>query len=600
MITLTSLPRGHALTNGCAIRVLRTVLFIDIFESVRLMEDDEYDIVRRWLELVALVEDKILPAHEGRLVKSMGDGLLLEFRGVQSCVKAAFAIQRVSRKINRGVSPKRHMLLRMGAHAGQIIAGEHDVYGRDVNLAARLTTLAGPGEIVVSADVRDQLTPIIDADLEDLGACYLKHVHEPVRAYRVGPPGPHPVIDVGSASMPELRPTIAAIPFACRGPDQGHYVVGEIMADEIISALAHSSELNVISRLSSTAFRGRDVSVTEVSGHLNATYVLSGAYRVSGNVLRITAELARGSSGSIVWSEIFEGRVTGILKGSDGLIDKLVAGISNAIMMKELQRAQTQPMPSLESYTLLLAAITLMHRLSRDDFDRARQMILALTERAPRQAIPWAWLAKWHVLRVQQGWSDDPKAEGQFALDCARRALDADPRCSLALAMAGFVHTNLFKSFDKGYESYELALYVNPNDSLALLLKGTLHAFRGEGKLAVDATRRALKLSPLDPHRYFYDSLAATASLSAGQYKRSIELAKRSLRANRTHTSTFRALAISQWQLGQRKEARSTVSELLKLDPTLTIRSYLERNPSSGFPTGAIWSTALREAGVPA
>jgi adenylate cyclase len=596
----SSMSRISAVGNECAIRVLRTVLFIDIFESVRLMEEDEHDIVRRWLKLVAVVEHKILPAHQGRLVKSMGDGLLLEFPVVQGAVRAAFAIQRASTKLNFAVPPRRHMLLRMGANVGQIIAGEHDLYGRDVNLAARLTTLAGLGEIVVSADVRDQLTPMLDADLEDLGSCYLKHVHEPVRAYRVGPPGPRPVIDVGAASMPELRPTIAAIPFANRGDDHCHHIVGEVLADEVISALSHSAELNVISRLSTTAFRGRDVSVAEVSGHLNATYVFSGAYRVSGNVLRLTAELARGSSGSIVWSETFEGRVTGILKGSDRLIEKLVAGVSNAIMMKELQRAQTQPMPSLESYTLLLAAITLMHRLSRVDFDRARQMILALTERAPRQAIPWAWLAKWHVLRVQQGWSDDPKAEGQLALDCARRALDADPRCSLALAMAGFVHTNLFKNFDKGHESYQLALYVNPNDSLALLLKGTLHAFRGEGKLAVDCTRRALRLSPLDPQRYFYDSLASTASLSAGQYKRSIELAKRSLRANRTHTSTFRALAISQWQLEQHKEARSTVGELLKLDPTLTIRSYLERNPSSGFSTGAIWSNALREAGVPA
>jgi adenylate cyclase len=487
----------------------------------------------------------------------------------------------------------------MGAHVGQLIADDHDVYGRGVNLAARLTTLAGPGEIVVSADVRDLLTPALDADIEDLGSCYLKHVHEPVRAYRVGPPGPRPVIKLGTVSMPQLRPTIAVIPFAARAGKPEHQVVGEVLADEIISALSHSSELNVISRLSTTVFRGRDASIGEVSGYLNANYVLSGAYRVAGNKLRLTAELAVAESGTVVWSESLDGNLNGIISGKGELVDKVVAAVSMAVMTRELQRAQSQPLPTLESYTLLMGAIALMHRLFLRDFDRARRMLQALTERTPRQAIPWAWMAKWHVLCVQQGWSDDPKREGQLALDCARRALDADPQCSLGLAIAGFVHTNLLKQLDAAQEQYERALRINPNDSLAWLLKGTLHAFRGEGRVAVNNTQRALKLSPLDPHRYFYDSLAATAALSAGQYKRAIDLARRSLRANRTHTSTFRALAISQWQIGRYDDARNTVGELLKLEPTLTIRKYLERTPSSEYETGKIWSNALRDAGVP-
>jgi tetratricopeptide (TPR) repeat protein len=213
-------------------------------------------------------------------------------------------------------------------------------------------------------------------------------------------------------------------------------------------------------------------------------------------------------------------------------------------MARELVRAQSQPLPTLESYTLLMGAIALMHRLSLQDFDRAKQMLQTLTERAPRQAIPWAWMAKWHVLRVQQGWSDNPDLDAKLALDCTKRALDADAHCSLALAVDGFVHTNLLKQLDVALDRYERALRVNPNDSLALLLKGTLHAFKGEGKQALKDTKHALRLSPLDPLRYFYDSLAATAALSAGDYERALELARRSLRANRTHTSTLRAVVI--------------------------------------------------------
>jgi adenylate cyclase len=579
--------------------VVRTVLFVDMVESVRLMEENESDVVRRWRQFVAAVERDILPPHGGRLVKSHGDGILLEFPVVPPAAKAAFAVQRALADVNSGISPSQHILLRIGMHCGHLIADHHDVYGAGVNLASRLTGLAGPGEIVVSADARDQLIPVLDADIEDLGACYLKHVHDPVRAYRIGAPGPRPVIEPGAKSMPQLRPTVAVIPFVERAASPEHQVVGEVLADEIIAALSRSSELDVISRLSTTVFRGRDTSIDEVSRYLTANYVLSGAYRKVGRKLRLNVELASSEPGTILWSESLEGNAHGLMSGRDGVVDNIVSGVSMAIMSRELQRAQSQPLPTLESYTLLMAAIALMHRLSEREFDRSREMLQALTERVPRQAIPWAWMTKWHVLRVQQGWSDDPDVDAQLALDCGRRALDADPQCTLALVNSGFVHTNLLKQLDIAEEQYALALRINPNDAMAWLLKGTLHAFKGEGKRAMENTERSLKLSPLDPHRYFYDSLAATAALSAGEYNRAIELANRSLRANRTHTSTFRALAISQWLLGLQNEARKTVSELLRLEPSLTVTRYRQRHPSGGYETGKVWSSALLEAGVP-
>jgi adenylate cyclase len=580
-------------------RVVRALLFMDLVEFVRLMENNEDDLVRRWRKLVRVIEDEILPALQGRLIKSTGDGLMIEFPNVQFAMRAAFASLHACDDANAGLPPERCMLLRTGAHIGQLIADEHDFYGRGVNLAARLATLAGPGEIVVSADVRDQLTPVLDAEVQDLGECYLKHLPNPVRAYRVGPPGPRPVIDAGPGTAPELRPTVAVIPFSARGGEGEGMVLGEVLADEIISALSRSAEMNVISRLSTTIFRGRDATLAELIAYLNANYVLSGAYRVAGKKLRLTVELVAAKSGSVVWSDSLEGHISGIVSGKGALLHKVIASVSTAVMATELLRAQSQPLPTLESYTLLIGAIALMHRLSLQEFDRARQMLQALTERAPRRAVPWAWMAKWHVLRVQQGWSENPAIERQLALDCARRALDADPHCSLALVISGLVHTNLMKRLDLAQEHYGLALRVNPNDSLAWLLKGTLHAFKGEGNLAVEGTERALKLSPLDPHRYFYDSLAATSALSAGHYQRAIELAQRSLRANRTHTSTYRALAISQWLLGHQDDARKTTAALLQLEPTLTVTKYLERSPSSEFETGRIWSSALRGAGVP-
>jgi TolB-like protein len=389
------------------------------------------------------------------------------------------------------------------------------------------------------------------------------------------------------------------IPFAAQGVETEHDVLGEVIADEVIAALSRTAELNVISRLSTTPFRGREMSVGELSAHLNANYILSGAYRVSGSQLILVAELAESRSGRVLWGTRAKADVSALVRGEDELIDSVVNQVSTSVMARELERAETQALPTLESYTLLMGAIGLMHRLSPSGFNRAQQMLQALTERVPRHPIAHAWLAEWHILRVQQGWASDPRQEALHALDCTRRSLDADPNCSLALTIEGFANTNLLKRFDVAEERYELALRVNPNESLAWLLKGTLHAFKGEGQQAVEHTEQARRLSPLDPLRYFYDSLAATAALSAGLYERAIQLARSSLRANRTHTSTLRALAISQVQLGRLDDARKTGRELLALEPALTVKGYLERSPSSAFETGKIWSDALRLAGVP-
>ena len=579
-------------------RGTRAVLIVDIVESVRLIEQDEEGAISRWLGFVEHVEMHLLPALGGRLVKHLGDGMLLEFRDVQSAVRAAFSIQHSSESENLGVPPDRQMLLRIGIETSEVIVEPHDVYGHGVNLAQRLASLAGPGEIVVSAHVRDQLTPVLDADVEDLGECYLKHVRHPVRAYRIGPPGPRPVIKSGFSQW-ELRPTLAVIPFTPRDVGPEHYVLGEVLAEEMIRELSRSPELNVISRLSTTAFRGRDVTLAEINAQLSADYVLSGVYRVDRQRVRFDTELAEAKSTHIIWSQRLTEHISSILTGEQGLVGRVVADVSTAVMSRELQRARSQALPTLKSYSLLMGAIALMHRLAPNDFKEAHQLLETLIERGVRQAVPQAWLAKWHVLRVQQGWSDDPQHEAQLALRCTKQALDTDPHCSLALAIDGLVHTHLSKRLDVAQERYNLAIETNPNDSLAWLLKGTMHAFMGDGKLAVDCTQRALKLSPLDPHRYYYDSLAATAHLAAHQYDRALDLAQRSLRATRAHTSTLRAKAIAEWQLGRHEAARKTAQDLLRLEPDLTVSGWLKRSPSAPFSIGKEWMNVLRQVGVP-
>lgn len=588
-----TLARSHTF-----VRATRAILFVDVFESVRLIEEDEAGTLKRWLKIVDHVKDELLPACGGHLVKSVGDGMLLEFGDVPAAVPTAFALQNLANRESALYPPEQKMLLRVGIEVGEVIVERDDLFGRGVNMAVRLCQLAGPGEIVVSAQVKDHITADLDADIEDLGECYLRHVKEPVRAYRIGPPGPHPVVTSGDFSD-MLMPTLAVVPFTPHGVPAEHQLLGEVLAEEVIRALSQSPELIVISRLSTTAFSRRAATPKEISSHLRADYVVTGTYRSDGQNVLLNLEVAEAKSGQIARTIHVEGGLADVLTGDQELIARVVSDISDAVIARELQRARSRPLPTLKGYTLLIAAITLMHRLSLRDFEEARHMLQTLIDRRPRQAIPQAWLAKWHVLRVQQGWSVDRRHDAASALECSRRALDADPNCSLALAMDGLAHTHLSKRLDLAQERYEAAVETNPNDSQAWLLKGTLHAFKGEGEKAVRDTQRALMLSPLDPHRWYYDSLAATACLAAHKYEDALVLARRSLHANRTHTSTLRAIAVAQWYLDRQDEARRTTEELLRLEPHLTVSSWLERSPSAAYPIGREWAGIFQHLGIP-
>ena len=578
-------------------RVVRAVLVVDVVESVRLIQEDEGGAIQRWRTYSAEVADRIVPAYGGRLVKSLGDGLMIEFPSAPGAVQAALALQQLSLASNVGLADHRKMRVRIGVHVGPLIADARDIYGHGVNLTARLATLAGPDEIVVSADVRDQLLPGVDADIEDLGECYLKHVTNPVRAFRIGAPGERSLGETDAIDG-DLKATVAVLPFLVRGA-AGSSVLGQALADDVITALSRSQEINVVSRLSTISLGGRKMTLDALALYLNADYLVSGSLVASGEQLRLKTELAEAKSRKVVWSKTFRGTVKGVIAGKDELADRLVSEICNALMAHELQRATGKALATLESRTLLLASINLMHRISPLASQRAQQMLEALIERSPRLAAPYAWLAKSYVLRVTQGWSDDALADGRRALENTRRALDRDPTLSLAMTVEGQVNTYILKRLDVAQDRYEAALNENPNDSLAWLLKGTLHAFRDEGKEAVRHTRQALRLSPLDPLKYYFDSLAATAALSAGQYPRAVSLAQASLRLNRAHTSTLRALITALWELGREEEARETARDLLKIDPNFKVSSFMELSPASPFQLGRVVARALHSAGIP-
>ena len=612
-----------ARTAGSGLVQLDTVvLLIDLVESVRLMREHEAFAVRRWADFVGVATAEILPRRRGVLVKSLGDGLLARFDTVQNAVDASADMHRTIDAQNVGLPENEHFHLRAGINAATAWSNGIDIYGTGVNLAARLATLAGPGETIASASAheqlaaglaslaapgetigsaaaRDELTHSVDATCEDLGECMLKHFDKPVRAYRVGPASLAPTLpgrrDYGTA----MEPTIAVIPFDARNNAPEHFDIGNLIADSVIWRLSRAANLKVISRLSTDVFRGRKSDVVEVSAHLGATYVLSGGYLVNAGRLLVTAELSKVRGNEVVWTDRLSGEIGDLLKPDSELADRIAQAVYVAVFDAQVEHILTQPLPTLESYSLLLGSIKLMHRSSKNEFLQTRKILQELIDRHGRIAAPRAWLANWYILRVTRGWSEDRKREAAEALSTSHAALDRDPSNALALATEGFVYCHLLNDLDTARKRCDQAVNANPSHALGWLYLGTVNAFEGAGNAAVEASRRALALSPLDPQRYYFESLGATAELSANQFENAERLARSSLILNRMHPSTWRALTISLVSQGRMEEARDALGKVRQLEPDLTVRKYVARMPNADLETGRHWARCLEMAGLP-
>jgi tetratricopeptide (TPR) repeat protein len=314
----------------------------------------------------------------------------------------------------------------------------------------------------------------------------------------------------------------------------------------------------------------------------------------------LVAELADTRDGRIVWTERFQGDLADVFSMQGELARKVVRSVAPFVRSLELKRARITNFDQLDAYAITLRGVELMHRLVPEDFLQARIAFETAIARDPVSPRPHAWLAKWHVMRVANGVTDDAARDSRAASTSVERALACDPEDALALAVDALVAAWSRHDLDAAERSLAHAVQANPNEPLAWLHRGITHAWRGRGDEAVQCTDRALSLSPLDPMSYFFNSLASTANLVGERYDRAIELAERSLRENRLHTPTWRTLAVAQVLSGRLHEARETMQRVRDLEPSLTISRFRARYPGRDSPQFTRFAAALQEAGLPA
>jgi TolB-like protein/class 3 adenylate cyclase len=580
-------------------RQRRAILVAEISDSVAMMERDEERTVERYRAFLAHATSQTIPTHAGRsMLRIPADGFVAEFPDAVQALRCAFELHGELARFNANLAAPA-LGMRVGMHVADVIVEAFNVLGDGVNVAARLAELANPGETIVSAQVRDQLTSGVEASVEDLGEQRLRNRERAVRAFRAWPTAQGALWTPSRAVQAHGRPSVAVIPFQLRSDDARFDSIGDGLADDVIAALSRMADFFVISRLSTMAFRQAPLGVRRIGELLGVQYVLSGSVQTTYPNALLMAELADARDGRIVWSERFQGDLADVFAMQGELARKVVQSVAPFVRSLELRRARITSFEQLDAYAITLRGVELMHRLSPEDFMRARTAFETAIARDPVSPRPHAWLAKWHLIRVAVGASSDAAQDSAAATACAERALACDADDALALAVDAMVSAWSRHDLDAAERRLAQALAANPNEPLAWLWSGLTHAWRGLGAEAVQCADRALSLSPLDPMIYYFNSLAGMAHLIAERYERAIELSTRSLRENRLHTPTLRTLAAAQVLSGRLAEARETMGTLRELEPGLTAGALRARYPGRDSPQAGRFIAALLAAGLP-
>ena len=579
-------------------RQRRAVLVAQAAGAVGMMERDEERTVKRWRAYLAQATSETIPLHSGRAFpRELEHGFVAEFPEGRLALKCAFELLNAALESNAAARPP--LRIRIGIHVADVIVEDFNIVGDGVNVAAGLAQLARPGETVVSVQVRDQLTSGLDGSIEDLGEQRIHNRERSVRAFRVWQSKEAVRLAPISVVNARGRPSVAVIPFQVRSNDPRFGFVGDGLADATIASLSRVADLFVVSRLSSMAFCRESSSLRRIGEILGVQYVLSGSIQTAPGRAMLVAELSSTSDERMLWSERFPCDIVDVLAVQEELSRSVVRSVAPFVRSFELRRARTTNLEQLDAYGLTLRGVDLMHRMSHEDFLSARGVFETAISRDPTSPAPHAWLAKWHILRIAVGASDDSVRDREAATASASHALECDPKDSLALAVDAHVAAWARHDLVTADRRLSEALMSNPNEPLAWLWKAMVHAWRGRGAKAVEYADRALSLSPLDPMIYYFNSLASTANLIDGSYERSIDLAERSLRENCLHTPSLRTLAAAQVLAGRIGEARETVRRLLVLEPRLTIGAFEARYPGRDAPQFQKFASALHAAGLP-
>jgi TolB-like protein/class 3 adenylate cyclase len=584
-------------------RKLAAIVAADVVGYSRLMGRDESGTLARLRRNRSERLDPVLAKYGGRLVKLTGDGALIEFASAVDALSAAIEFQQAMAEANANETADTALVFRMGLHLGDLIVDGDDLYGDGVNIAARLEAEAPAGGIVVSGALHEAAAGRLQAEFVDIGRLSLKNIDRQVQAYRVewGQGQKHAPVTTGSTGavaplpLPD-KPSIAVLPFQNMSgdPEQEYFVDG--LVEDIITGLSRFKSLFVIARNSSFAYKGKSPDIRQVGRELGVRYVLEGSVRKAGNRLRITGQLIEAATGAHLWADRFEGNLDDLFTLQDQIQRRVIGGIAPSLEHAELERVKRK-VGNLQAYDCYLRSLAAVYRFSRE----ANEEALSYAEQAvlldPDFALGHMAVANALLQRTAFRWIVDQSAEAQRAERAIRRALDLDRNDARLLATCGQVTIVILRNFEEGAEYLDEAVSIDPNAPWTLMYHANAQNIRNEPAKAIDNLEQVLRLSPLDPVKYFTLCLMARACNLSGRYNDALRFATASIRARPNYPHTLIEQVVANVLAGRLDAARESLASFRKLQPEDRVSTY---NPPHLPPSGLLqYREALRLAGMP-
>ena len=594
-------------------RRLAAILAADVVGYSRLMGVDEIGTLRALKAIRRELADPAIASHHGRVVKTTGDGILIEYASVVDAVACAVVIQRGMITRNADVPEDKRILFRVGINIGDIIIDEHDIHGDGVNISARLEGLADPGGICISKAARDQVRDKLAIAFEDMGEQNLKNIARPVRAFRLSVkdlcalpdddasrsfvPMDTPPVEQKPLALPD-KPSIAVLPFQNMSGDPEQEYFADGMVEEITAALSRVRSFFVIARNSSFTYKGRAVDVKRVSRELGVRYVLEGSVRKAAGRVRITAQLINATTGNHIWSDRFEGGIEDIFNLQDRITERVVGAIQPSILLAEIERTKRKRPESLDAYDYVLRALPHVWALDPAANTIALDLLKKAVDINPDYPFALSLSAWCWARQVTYHWTplaDEAKAEG---LRLAKLAGDMHSDDPIVLTMLCAAHS-VVGDLDVALALIEKALALDPNSAVAWSRSGWLNAYLVRPEVAIEHFQRAITLSPFDPMNFNCLIGIGFAHYAAERYEEALSWYRKALLECPDLVWPLRQVAICLGLLGRISEAREVAQKFRQANPDITISQIMATAPIRDPDFRRRHAEGMRRAGLP-
>ncbi len=579
-------------------RRLSAVLVADVVGYSRLIEADEEGTRARLRSLQAEIIEPRTEADGGRIVKTTGDGILVEFPSAVAAVRNALAVQSAMAGRDSNLPENNRIRYRVGINLGDVIVEGDDIHGDGVNVAARLEGLCGPGEVYVSGTVHDHVVGKLAASFDDLGEQTVKNISKPVRVYRARDEIGEQTARTDADAAPPLsdKPSIAVLPFQNMSGDPEQEYFSDGITEDIITALSRIRQFFVIARHTTFTYKGQAADVQAVARDLGVRYVLEGSVRKSGDRVRITAQLIDGETGNHLWAERYDRDLEDIFAVQDEITLTVVGAIEPELSKAEIERARTKKPEDLGAWELYHRGTAHFYRRSHDDFVEAQRYFGRAVNTDPNFASAYSRSAITHHYNVVFGYSEAPNDERESAMAKAQKAIDLDPDDPFAYTILGLV--SYVRRSESAIGALEKSLELNPSSAMTHSALGVALADIGRFEESFKHHDEALRLGQRDPTLPQIMARRCASQYWAGEYEAAVTGMNQVVSQPNAQLWVYYAvMAASLVKLGRIDEARNAARQVQELYPGITLKKVRE-SAYSGTENLERLIDDLRQAGL--